>query len=104
MHWRLVVSRRWLLAAVAAAAFAAAAASCTGVLATVSYPENVPVGAMRQTRPTITMVGGQLLLNGEPFTIRGVNWNPVPGVPFVVRKQTRPTCIHLEKKALLDLL
>jgi len=28
----------------------------------------------------------------------------VPGVPFFVRNSTRPTCIHLEKKALLDLL
>ena len=27
----------------------------------------------------------------------------VPGVPFLVRKSTRRTCIHLEKKALLDL-
>jgi len=27
----------------------------------------------------------------------------VPGVPILVRKSTRPTCIHLEKKALLDL-
>jgi len=28
----------------------------------------------------------------------------VPSVPSLVRKSTRPTCIHLEKKALLDLL
>jgi len=28
----------------------------------------------------------------------------VPGVPFFVKKSTRPTCIHLEKKALLNLL
>jgi len=28
----------------------------------------------------------------------------VPGVPFLVRESTRRTCIHLEKKALLDLL
>jgi len=26
------------------------------------------------------------------------------GVPFFARKSTRPTCIHLEKNALLDLL
>jgi len=28
----------------------------------------------------------------------------VPGVPFFVRISTRPTCIHLVKKALLELL
>jgi len=28
----------------------------------------------------------------------------VPGVPFFDRKATRLTCIHMEKKELLDLL
>jgi len=28
----------------------------------------------------------------------------VPGVPFCVGNPTRPACIHLEKKALMDLL
>lgn len=78
MHRHIVAIRRWRLAAAAVVVAAATPAACAGLLAAVAMAEDPPISASRQARPTVIIEDGELLLNGVPFPIRGVNWNPAP--------------------------